>query len=104
MALEDLTHAQLIAKGYTTKEFSTPTKKTSKTHSPSPENTVLLFSVQPCGDAKATGTPTTNKKDSAINANNVNWKRRVINCILKSIRICSNFTLKPIDLSSDFVA
>lgn len=57
---------------YTTKEFSTPTKKTSKTHTPNPENTVPLFSVQPWGEANATGTPTTNKKDSAINKNNVN--------------------------------
>jgi hypothetical protein len=63
---------------YTTKELSTPTKNTSKTHKPSPEKTVPLFSVQPCGEAKATGTPTTKRKDSAINANNVNWKRRVI--------------------------
>lgn len=63
---------------------------------------MLLFSVQPCGDAKATGTPTTNKKDSAINANNVNWKRRVINYILKLIRICSNLTLKPGSHWSEF--
>jgi hypothetical protein len=57
---------------YTTNELSTPTKKTSKTHRPRPENTVPLFSVQPCGEAKATGTPTTKRKDSAMNANNVN--------------------------------
>ena len=65
---------------YATKELRTPTRKTSKTHRPRPENTVPLFSVQPCGEANATGTPTTNRKDNAINANNVNWKRRVIVC------------------------
>lgn len=57
---------------YTTKEFNRPTKKTNRIHNPRPEKTVPLFSVHPSGDAKATGTPTTRRKDKAINANSVN--------------------------------
>ena len=56
---------------YTTKELNTPTKNTSNTHKPRPEKTVLLFSVQPSGDANATGTLTTKKNDKAIKANKV---------------------------------
>jgi len=57
---------------YTTKEFSIPTKKTNRIHNPSPEKTVLLFAVHPSGEAKATGTPTTKRKDKAMKANSVN--------------------------------
>jgi hypothetical protein len=63
---------------YTTKELSTPTTKTKRSHKPRPEKTVPLFSVQPFGDARTTGTPTTNRKERAINANNESWKIRVI--------------------------
>ncbi len=63
---------------YTTKEFNRPTKKTNRIHNPRPEKTVPLFSVHPSGEAKATGTPTTRRKDKAINANSVNWNRKVI--------------------------
>lgn len=35
---------------------------------PVPDSTRLLFSAQPLGDAKATGTPTTRRKDRAIKA------------------------------------
>jgi hypothetical protein len=71
-------NALALFSGYTTNEFSTPTTKTSRTHNPNPEKTVPLFSVHPLGDAKTTGTPTTKRKDNAINANNVSWKIRVI--------------------------
>lgn len=57
---------------YTTKEFKTPTAKTRRTHKPRPEKTVRLFSVQPSGEAKTTGTPTTKRKDNAIKAKRVN--------------------------------
>jgi hypothetical protein len=57
---------------YTTKEFNIPTKKTNRIHNPRPEKTVPLFSVHPSGEAKATGTPTTKRKDKAMKANNVN--------------------------------
>ena len=53
---------------YTTKEFKIPTAKTKKTHKLKPEKTVPLFPVQPSGEAKTTGTPTTKKKDTVIKA------------------------------------
>ena len=56
---------------YTTKEFKTPTAKTRITHKPKPEKTVPLFPVQPSGEAKTTGTPTTKKKDTIIKARRV---------------------------------
>ena len=56
---------------YATKELNTPTKNTNNTHNPRPENTVRLFSVQPSGDAKATGTLTTKRNDKAMKANKV---------------------------------
>ncbi len=46
-----------------------PTAKTNKNHKLKPENTTPLFSVQPLGDAKTTGTPTTNAKETRIKAN-----------------------------------
>jgi hypothetical protein len=58
---------------YTTKEFKIPTAKTNKNHSPTPDNTVDLFSDQPFGEAKTTGTPTKSRKERTINANKVNW-------------------------------
>ena len=57
---------------YTTKEFKTPTAKTRRSHKPRPEKTTRLFSVQPSGEAKTTGTPTTKRKDNAIKAKRVN--------------------------------
>jgi hypothetical protein len=57
---------------YTTKEFKTPTAKTKKNHNPRPEKILPLFCVQPSGEAKATGTPTTNKNETPINAKRVN--------------------------------
>ena len=57
---------------YTTNELNTPTKNTSKTQSPRPENTVPLFCVQPSGEAKTTGTPITKRKERPTNASNVN--------------------------------
>ena len=62
----------IINKRYTTKEFKTPTAKTRRIHKPRPEKTVRLFSVQPSGEAKTTGTPTTKRKDNAIKARRVN--------------------------------
>lgn len=63
---------------YTTKEFKIPTAKTSKNQIPKPENTVPLFSNHAFGDAKITGTPTTSRNDTTINAKSVNWKIRSI--------------------------
>ena len=57
---------------YTTKEFKTPTAKTNRSHKPRPEKTTRLFSVQPSGEAKTTGTPTTKRKDNATKAKRVN--------------------------------
>ena len=57
---------------YTTKEFKIPTANTNRIHSPRPEKTVLLYSVQPSGEAKTTGTPTTKRKDNKIKANRAN--------------------------------
>jgi hypothetical protein len=57
---------------YTTKELRIPTKNTSKNQIPIPENTVPLFSAQPSGVAKTTGTPTTKRNDTTINANKAN--------------------------------
>lgn len=57
---------------YTTKEFKTPTAKTKRSHKPRPEKTTRLFSVQPSGEAKTTGTPTTKRKDNATKAKRVN--------------------------------
>jgi hypothetical protein len=56
----------------------TPTTQTRRSHNPRPEKTVPLFSTQPFGEAKTTGTPTTRRNDNAINANKVSWKIRVI--------------------------
>jgi hypothetical protein len=61
-----------------TKEFKTPTTKTKRSHKPRPDKTIRLFSVQPLGRAKTTGTPTTKTKEKAINANIVSWKIEVI--------------------------
>lgn len=49
-----------------------PTKKTSRNQIPIPEKTVPLFSDQPSGVAKTTGTPTTKRNDTTINANKAN--------------------------------
>ena len=53
---------------YTTKELKIPTVKTKRSHKLKPEKTTLLFSVHPLGEAKTTGTPTTNAKDTKIKA------------------------------------
>lgn len=55
-----------------TKEFKIPTAKTKRTHKPNPENTVPLLVVHPSGDAKTTGTPTTNKNDNATRPKRAN--------------------------------
>lgn len=60
---------------------------------PTPEKTIPLFSVQPFGDAKTTGTPTTRKKEIAMKAKRVNWKRSVIR---KSENRKRNRFFKPI--------
>ena len=57
---------------YTTKELRIPTVKTKRNHKPIPENTVRLFSTQPSGAAKTTGTPSTKTKDTTIKANKAN--------------------------------
>ena len=62
----------IINKRYTTKEFKTPTAKTRRIHKKRPEKTVRFFSVQPSGEAKTTGTPTTKRKDNAMKARRVN--------------------------------
>lgn len=46
-----------------------PTAKTSRNHKLNPEKTIPLFSVQPFGDAKTTGTPTTRAKETKIKPN-----------------------------------
>lgn len=56
----------------TTKELRIPTKNTSKNQIPIPEKTVPLFSAQPSGVAKTTGTPTTKRNDTTMNANKAN--------------------------------
>ena len=71
---------------YTTNELSTPTTNTKRSHKPRPEKTVVLFSVQPFGEAKTTGTPTTNKNERAINAKTVSWKIKVINLRFNEIQ------------------
>jgi hypothetical protein len=43
---------------------------TSRSHRLKPEKTNDLFSDQPFGDAKTTGTPTSKANDTAIKANN----------------------------------
>lgn len=57
---------------YTTKELKTPTAKTRNNHKLKPEKTTPLFSDQPFGDAKTTGTPTTKAKETKIKANKAN--------------------------------
>jgi len=57
---------------YTTKEFKIPTAKTKRNHRPKPEKIVPLYSVQPSGEAKTTGTPITRRKDNVIKAKRVN--------------------------------
>ncbi len=52
-----------------TKELKTPTVNTNNNQRLNPENTTPLFSVQPFGDAKTTGTPTTRANDTVIKAN-----------------------------------
>ena len=59
---------------YTTKEFKMPTAKTSRNQIPIPENTVRLFSIQPSGVAKTTGTPTTKRKETIIKSNHLSGK------------------------------
>lgn len=49
-----------------------PTANTKKNQSPTPEKIMPLFSVQPLGDAKITGTLTTNPNDTATKAKSVN--------------------------------
>jgi hypothetical protein len=44
--------------------------KTNNSHKLKPEKTTFLFSVQPFGEAKTTGTPTTKANDTRIKANN----------------------------------
>ena len=46
-----------------------PTVKTRINHKLKPEKTKPLFSVQPFGEAKTTGTPTTNPNETKIKAN-----------------------------------
>jgi hypothetical protein len=55
---------------YTTNELQIPTVNTSRSHRLKPEKTNDLFSDQPFGDAKTTGTPTSKANDTAIKANN----------------------------------
>ena len=52
----------------TTKEFRIPTTKTRRNQIPVPESTKLLFWAHPLGDANATGTPITRRKESVIKA------------------------------------
>lgn len=54
---------------YTTKELKTPTVNTNNNQRLKPEKTRPLFSVQPFGEAKTTGTPTTKANDTTIKAN-----------------------------------
>jgi len=55
-----------------------PTVKTSKNQMLKPEKTKVLFSVHPFGEAKTTGTPTTNPKETKINANKASCRIEVI--------------------------
>ena len=56
----------------TTKEFKIPTMITNKNQMPVLDRTKLLFWDQPSGEAKATGTPITKKKDKAIKERTTN--------------------------------
>jgi hypothetical protein len=47
-----------------------PIAKTKRSQTLTPEKTTRLFSAQPFGVAKTTGTPTINAKDNKIKANN----------------------------------
>lgn len=78
--------------------------KTNKTQTPTPEKTIRLFSIQPFGNAKTTGTPTTRIKDSATKAKSVNWKIVVINLINKFILIILKIINKLLKfLNSNFI-
>jgi hypothetical protein len=57
---------------YEINEFKMPTRNTKPIHREAPEKTVFLLVDQPSGEASTTGTPTTNKKERAINANTAN--------------------------------
>lgn len=70
---------------YTTKEFKTPTKNTSKNHKPVPEKTIFLDEDQPSGEANKTGTPTTKAKDKAIKAKRAIWNKKSIIDLIKTI-------------------
>jgi hypothetical protein len=49
-----------------------PTANTKRNQSPKPEKIGPLYSVQPSGEAKTTGTPISKRKDKIIKANSVN--------------------------------
>lgn len=51
------------------KEFRTPTEITNPIHNETAENRIFLLPDQPSGKAKAIGTPISNRKEIAINAN-----------------------------------
>lgn len=55
-----------IESPYATNEFNKPTTKTSRIHALTPVNTNPFDVVQPSGEAKITGTPTTIMNERAI--------------------------------------
>jgi hypothetical protein len=57
---------------YEIKEFKIPTKKTKLIHKEAPENIVFFLLDQPSGEANTTGTPITNKNETAIKAKTAN--------------------------------
>jgi hypothetical protein len=67
-----------IVPPYTTNELRRPTRKTRRTHVLAPVKTKPFEDVQPSGDAKITGTPTTRIKERRIRQKTANWKNRSI--------------------------
>ena len=66
-------------KSQTTKEFRIPVTITRRNQIPVPESTKFLFWDQPSGEAKATGTLITNRKDRMIKEKTTSWKANSIN-------------------------
>jgi len=78
----DIYNADLENQDYATNELRSPTKKTRKIQRVTPEKTNPLDVVQPSGEAKTTGTPTTRIKERAMSKKIASWKNRSILKIL----------------------
>ena len=67
-----------ISVNYATNELRSPTKNTRKIQSVTPEKTNPFDVVQPSGEAKITGTPTTRINEREIRRKRASWKNRSI--------------------------